>query len=262
MSSDLAAGAAPPERDLAHGEELLDRTVRFGRYLRLVGIPVTLGQIMDFIGAVPHVGLVREDFRLAARASFVTRKEDGPLFDEAFDRFWRYSTFAEEADPNADLADLIPPEGAQQGEESALPPPPGKERRGGEGEGEPERRMGQRDLREGEEADDADPDVMLTYSASEVLKGKDFAHFTPDEVEQAKRFMARMAWRISQRRTRRTVRSPKGRYLDLRRSLRANMKYGGEPMELARRRQKLKPRQVVLICDISGSMDRYSRLLL
>ncbi len=257
-----AALATPGARDLAHGEELLDRTVRFGRYLRLVGIPVTLGQIMDFIGAVPHVGLVREDFRLAVRATFVTRKEDGPLFDAAFDRFWRYSTFAEEGNPNEELADLIPPEGVQRDEEKELPPPPGKDRRQAGQEDEAERRMGQRAAQEGEDADDADPDVMLTYSASEVLKGKDFAHFTPEEVEQAKRFMARIAWRISQRRSRRTVRSPKGRYLDLRRSLRANMKYGGEPMELARRRQKMKPRQVVLICDISGSMDRYSRLLL
>ena len=74
--------------------------------------------------------------------------------------------------------------------------------------------------------------------------------------------MERIAWEIAQRRSRRLVRSPKGRYVDLRRSLRANMKYGGEAIELMRRRQKMKPRQFVMICDISGSMDRYSRLLL
>ena len=247
-------------RDLARGEELLDRVVRFGRYLRLVGLPVTLGQVMDLVGAVEAVGLSREDFKLAARTTLVTRKEDGPTFDEAFDLYWRRATFADgEGDPWDELSNLAPPEG----EESKLPPPPGKDRKGQqEGEGEAERRMGQRELREGEQADDADPDLLMTYSASELLRQKDFAQFTPEEVEQAKRIMERIAWQIGQRRSRRTIRSPKGRYLDLRRSLRTNMKYGGEPVELARRRQKMKPRQLVLICDISGSMDRYSRLLL
>ena len=251
-------------RDLARGEELLDRVVRFGRYLRLVGLPVTLGQVMDLVGAVEAVGLTREDFKLAARTTLVTRKEDGPTFDEAFDLYWRRATFADgEGDPWEELSNLAPPEEAPEGEESKLPPPPGKDRKGQqEGEGEAERRMGQRELREGQQADDADPDLLMTYSASELLRQKDFAQFTPEEVEQAKRIMERIAWQIGQRRSRRTIRSPKGRYLDLRRSLRTNMKYGGEPVELARRRQKMKPRQLVLICDISGSMDRYSRLLL
>ena len=258
----MATEAVPDGKDLARGEELLDRTVRFGHYLRLVGIPVTLGQIMDFIGAVGEVGLVREDFQLAARATLVTRREDGPLFDEAFRLYWRHATFAESDGGSLDeLGNVPPPDQVQGREESKLPPPPGKHRPEGR-EGETERRMGQRTLEEGESADDADPDVMLTYSAAEVLKAKDFAQFTPEEVEGAKRLMERISWQISRRRSRRTVRSSKGRYLDLRRSLRANIKYGGEPVELARRRLKLKPRQVVLICDISGSMDRYSRLLL
>jgi uncharacterized protein with von Willebrand factor type A (vWA) domain len=245
-------------RDLARGEELLDRTVRFGRYLRLVGLPVTLGQIMDFLGAVEQVGLAREDFKLAARATLVTRREDAPLFDEAFDLYWRASTFVTPEQLPDELANLVPPDQAPDADGSKLPPPNQGRREGQEAE----RRMGAREAREGEEEGDADPDLQLTYSASEVLKEKDFAQFTEQEIEQARQIMARMVWRIAQRRSRRTVRSSKGRYLDLRRSLRANIKYGGEPLELARRRQKLKPRQVVLICDISGSMDRYSRLLL
>ena len=245
------------------GVELLDRVVRFGRYLRLVGLPVTLPQIMDFIGAVGAVGLVRDDFKLAARATFVIRKEDGPLFDQAFDLYWRASTFDDGSGVYNDLSDLIPPDQRPDGEENQLPPPPKEgQRQSQRQEGDAERRMGQKEVQEGEADEDADPDTVLTYSASEVLKGKDFAQFSTGEVEEARRLMERMVWRIGRRRSRRTVRSPKGRYLDLRRSLRANLKYGGEPVELARRRRKLKPRQLVLICDISGSMDRYSRLLL
>ena len=81
MASDLAADLAPHGRDLERGTQLLDRVIGFGRYLRLVGLPATLGQTRDFAKAIPAVGLGREDFKLAVRATFVTRKEDGPRFD-------------------------------------------------------------------------------------------------------------------------------------------------------------------------------------
>jgi uncharacterized protein len=261
MASDPLVELDPRGRDLERGSQLLDRVIGFGRYLRLVGIPATLGQTMDFANAIPSVGLVREDFKLAGRAVFVTKKEDAPLFDKAFDLYWRYTTFADDDGQFDELADLVPPDQARDDEDQSIPPPPGKERQRGQDE-DGEKRMGQREVLEGESADDADPDTMLTYSASEALKGKDFAQFTPDEMEKAKLLMQRIAWKIAMRRSRRTVRASKGNYLDLRRSLRSNMKYGGEPVELARRRRKMKPRRVVLICDISGSMDRYSRLLL
>lgn len=262
MVSDLAAESEPRGRDLERGSQLLDRVIGFGRYLRLVGIPATLGQTMDFAKAIPSVGLIREDFKLAGRATFVTRKEDGVLFDKAFDLYWRYSTFADDDGSFDELADLVPPDQANDDDDQSIPPPPGKERQRGKDDENAEKRMGQREVLEGESADDADPDVMLTYSASEALKGKDFAQFTPEEMARAKFLMEKIAWKIAMRRSRRTVRASKGMYLDLRRSLRTNMKYGGEPVELSKRRRKMKPRRVVLICDISGSMDRYSRLLL
>lgn len=261
MASDPATLPAPHGRDLERGSQLLDRVIGFGRYLRLVGLPATLGQTMDFANSIPEVGLVREDFKLAGRATFVTRKEDGPLFDKAFDLYWRYSTFADDDGQFDELADLVPPDQAQADDDQAIPPPPGKEKQKGQDD-KGESREGQREVLEGESADDADPDTMLTYSASEALKGKDFAQFTPEEMERAKYLMEKIVWKIAMRRSRRTVHASKGSYLDLRRSLRDNMKYGGEPVELAKRRRKMKPRRVVLICDISGSMDRYSRLLL
>ena len=262
MASAPESGLEARGRDLERGTQLLDRVVGFGRYLRLVGLNATLGQTMDFANAIPSVGLVREDFRLASRAVFVTRREDGPLFDKAFDLYWRYSTFADDDSPFDETSDLAPPDQANADDEDSIPPPPGKDKKKGQEDDSAEKRLSQREVMEGENADDADPDTMLTYSASEALKGKDFAQFNADEMERAKLLMQRIAWQIAMRRSRRTVRASKGRYLDLRRSLRANMKYGGEPIELARRKRKEKPRRVVLICDISGSMDRYSRILL
>ena len=262
MASELETGLEARGRDLERGAQLLDRVVGFGRYLRLVGLPATLGQTMDFAAAIPSIGLVREDFKLASRAVFVIRKEDGPLFDKAFDLYWRYSTFADDDSPFDENADLAPPDQSNPDDEDAIPPPPGKDKKKGQDEESADKRQSQREVQEGESADDADPDTMLTYSASEALKGKDFAQFNAEEMNRAKLLMQKIAWQIAMRRSRRTVRASKGMYLDLRRSLRANMKYGGEPMELARRKRKQKPRRVVLICDISGSMDRYSRILL
>ena len=107
------------ERQLGHGTELLDRTVRFGRYLRRVGLPVTLGQVMDLVGAVEEVGLTRQDFKLAARTTLVTRKEDLPVFDEAFDLYWRRATFGDgDSGPFDQLSDLLPPDDMQQRGES------------------------------------------------------------------------------------------------------------------------------------------------
>jgi uncharacterized protein len=263
FAADLNPNGDPSPRDAIRGAQMVDRMVRFGNYLRIVGIPATIGQVMDLTRAVDAIGLNRQDFKSASRSTFVHRKEDLPLFDKAFDLYWRYSTFADDGDnPFDEFSDMLPPDQGQQEGDESIPPPPGKDRKKSADDESAERRMGQRELMEGESAEDADPDTMLTYSATEALKAKDFAQFTPEEMDKARRLMERIAWKITKRRSRRTVRASKGRYMDLRRTLRANMKYGGEIIELSRRRRKMKPRRVVLICDISGSMDRYSRLLL
>src|SRR5690606_29069935 len=109
---------------------------------------------------------------------------------------------------------------------------------------------------------DALPEDVIVFSAREVLKKKDFAQFTPDEIAEARRLIASMNWRLGTRETRRKEKSSSGDFIDYRRTLRQSMKHGGVPIELKRRRNKVKMRPLVLICDISGSMDRYSRLLL
>ncbi len=105
--------------------------------------------------------------------------------------------------------------------------------------------------------------VSPTYSPLEVLLRKDFDDFTEEELDRAKHLIQGLVWRLDQRLTRRKVRAAKrGGYLDLRRSVRGNMKYSGEVLQLAWRRRKLKPRPLVVICDVSGSMESYSRLFL
>jgi len=103
---------------------------------------------------------------------------------------------------------------------------------------------------------------LLTYGHGEVLRHKNFEQFTLEELEEARLFMERSRWRLGQRQTRRMRPAHHGRLPDVRRTLRASMRTGGEPLVLLRRMPRQKPRPLVIICDISGSMNVYSRLLL
>lgn len=123
------------------------------------------------------------------------------------------------------------------------------------------RRLHDKNARE-EMDDDIGKPQGTAYSAIEQLRRKDFENFSWDEVQEAKRLMAEMRWHLGMRTTRRKRPSRRGSYPDMRRIIRRNLKYGAELIELTWRTPKQKPRPLVIICDISGSMSLYSRLLL
>jgi uncharacterized protein len=102
----------------------------------------------------------------------------------------------------------------------------------------------------------------MTYSDREISRTKDFADFTDAELENARRALARLSWDVGRRRTRRWTAARHGRAIDLRRVVPRNARYGGELLALPARSRKVKRRPLVLICDVSGSMERYSRMLL
>jgi uncharacterized protein with von Willebrand factor type A (vWA) domain len=104
--------------------------------------------------------------------------------------------------------------------------------------------------------------VTLAYTASETLRTRDFGSFSYDEVQQARVMMRQMRWRPAMRRTRRTQRTKQRGRVDMRRIIRDSLRFGGEPVHLAYRRPRQRQRPLVVLCDISGSMDRYSRMLL
>jgi uncharacterized protein with von Willebrand factor type A (vWA) domain len=114
---------------------------------------------------------------------------------------------------------------------------------------------------EGDELE-SPPEDVLVFSAREALRKKDFAQFTQEEITEARRMIALMNWRLGTRKTRRKERANLGEFIDYRATLRRSMRHRGIPIELRRRRRKERMRPLILICDISGSMDRYARLLL
>ena len=232
--------------DADGGGHILPNLLRFAAVLRRLGLDAGPANVLDLVRATEHIQVGRRnDFYLAARALFVHRPQDLPRFDEAFSVFWR--------------------------------------KPGGPGRGMDLRSMGERRryrkpqplpgaddadaVDDGAAIDSADDDAVSqvnltrTYSAREVLRQKDFAQFSPREIAEARRMLAGLVWDLGRRRTRRTIPGASGP-LDLRRTLRQSLPYGGEMLELAGRQRRERPRPLALICDVSGSMERYTRMLL
>jgi uncharacterized protein with von Willebrand factor type A (vWA) domain len=219
---------------------LVANVLRFAEVLRGAGLDVHAGRVSDVVAAIERVGVRRRrDVRAAMRCLFVHRREDIPLFDDAFERFWRARS---RTDPGAlPLASL-----GERPRVTAAPrggTPVEFEADAGEGRSSP------RVLAAG------------AWSTVESLRTRDFAELTPRELMEAEALLARMPWRLGVRRTRRRVRSTSGR-IDLRPVVRGNMEHGGELLDLPRRARREKPRPIVVLADVSGSMERYSRLLL
>jgi uncharacterized protein with von Willebrand factor type A (vWA) domain len=227
---------------------LLHNLILFGRVLRGLGLDVSPGRMIDLVQALDHIEIGRKtDFYHATRCLLVNRKEDIPLFDEAFDMFWHKPVDEWAA---LDFGLFGSPNRRKQ---PVLIPPPLEDPGSLLGLNDDDKTL----------AEDQPPviEVTQTYSAREVLRHKDFADLTVEELEAVKRQMAEFVWQLGERQTRR--RKPgKGYRIDMRRTLRSNIRHGGEFLLWAHREPKHKPRPLVLIADISGSMERYTRLLL
>ena len=246
MTTNVSVNLHTAPADAGEGA-ILPNLLMFGEVLRRLGMEVGSANMLDLVRATEYVPLGgnRNDFRLAARALLVHRRSDLPLFDEAFQVFWRRPAHGRS------MRDL-----RSMGEERRYRTPRVMPHREDTSDGPPG------DL-ESEDANDRQPvvDLQRSFSAREVLRQRDFAEFTPAEVSAARSLMVELAWDLGKRRTRR-LKWGDGNDIDLRRSMRRSLTHGGEMLDLARRQRKMKPRPLVLICDVSGSMERYTRMLL
>ena len=224
----------------AEPHHLLDHLLAFGRLLRQFGVPVDPGQMLDLLAGLEHIAIGdRHDVYLASRALLVRRREDLPVFDEAWEFFWasrRRNAGQGQVLPGAPTEELRVPRRLQRRREEEPPD-------------------------ERPEAEREELELQLTWSRAEQLREKDFARFTADELDQARELIAAIGYRMAWRRVRR-LRPGRGRRVDARRALRGAIRTGGEILALPRLEPKLKQRPLVVLCDISGSMDRYSRVLI
>ncbi|ACI98491.1 vWA domain-containing protein [Rhodospirillum centenum] len=227
---------------------LLDNLVHFGRALRAAGLPVGPGQVLRAVEAVEAVGLGdRRDFYWTLHAVFVTRRDQRELFDQAFHLFWRNPQILER------MLDLLLPTVRAE----LQPQGPDLSRRVADAFGRPDAGESPRDA-----AEEVTIDATLTFSAEERLQTLDFEKMTAAEVAAAKQAIARMRLSLPEVRTRRSEPARAGRRADLRATLRRSLRTGGALVEIARRRPRTRHPPLVVLCDISGSMGQYSRMLL
>jgi uncharacterized protein with von Willebrand factor type A (vWA) domain len=223
------------------GGALTAQLGRLASNLRSAGVRVGMGELLRAHGALAAIDpSSRRDSYYALRAALCSRHSDLEAFDAAFTTCFGVPG-GEAIDTALDLQmgglvlpRMTVPSDATKPEPGALDPRP----------------------------------LPAAWSDVEILRHKDFADFTEAERELAKRLMARLALRGPMRRSRRLrpsrVRGAHGAAAatDLRRTLRASLRYGGEPIERRWREPSLKPRPLVLVCDVSGSMEPYARMLL
>jgi len=255
--------------ELERGERLLYRLTEFGRILWEVGIDVGPRQMLDLAETLNYIDVTnKEDFYHTLKCSLLARHEQETLFNQLFLYYWY---MRDRQDKKLDN-----PKGAAKREERQIRLPPSELKRLAEhmNANEQQRKDLRNEMRQSErprrarervdeqdDNDDATPQGTA-YSAIEMLRKKDFESFTWEEVQEAKKLMAEMRWHLGMRPTHRKSPARSGSYPDMRRIVRRNLKYGGEILELTWREIKRKPRPLVIICDISGSMSLYSRLLL
>ena len=223
---------------------LLANIMYFARTLRAAGLPIGPGKVLAAVEAVRAVGVTdRSDFYWTLHAVFVNRRDQRELFDQAFHIFWRNPNLLEKM-----LGLMLPTIRGPEPEEEisrrlaeALHPGGGSEEKPRETE--------------------IEIDAAMTFSARELLQKMDFEKMSNAELAQARSAIRRMVLALADVATRRYAPDPRGDRTDMRATLRAQLRAGGL-LSLKRKRRRRRPPPLVVLCDISGSMSRYSRLFL
>ncbi|WP_298966410.1 VWA domain-containing protein [uncultured Roseibium sp.] len=226
---------------------ITDNIVYFARTLRKAGVPVGPASVVDAVAAVEVSGIEnRDDLYWTLHAVFVRKHEHKVLFDEAFRIYWQSRGLIEKM--LAILSPVAPPRGQPE------KPKAGQTRVSQAFEAAKERTAEQA-------VPEIEVDAKFTVSGKELLQKKDFAQMTAAEIEDAKHSLRSMSMPKDKIRLRRLRPAAKG-VIDPRRTLRASMRAGGDMIDLKFRKPAEKRPPLVALCDISGSMSQYSRLLL
>lgn len=238
--------------DIPEDGKLAHNIAHFARALRKAGLPVGPGRTLDAVNAVAAAGFDRrEDFYFTLQAIFVSRPEERSLFAQVFRLFWRDPRYLDhmmslmlpqvqgvQEDRVAQAAEKRAAEALLDGQ---LPPAPKSE------------------TPEGEQIE---IDASATMSSEERLKTLDFEQMSADEIAAAKRMLAKLSLPVQPLKTRRSAPSALTARIDARRTLRAAMRHGGEIAALAHKAPATRWPNLVVLCDISGSMAEYSRMVL
>ena len=230
---------------------LAENVMHFARVLRDAGLPVGPGKVLDAVQAIEVAGVERrDDFYWTLASVFIDKREQFHVFDQAFHIFWKDPQLLER------IMQMLMPAVYGRGPEQEQPQAnnrvaealqTGLQKKNDIPEQAPEK---------------VELDATLTFSSREVLQQADFETMTNDELAQAKRIIANLRLPIPEVLTRRMQPDANGRRIDLRATLRASFRDGGRSIPLKRRSLRREHPPLVVLCDISGSMNRYSRMFL
>ncbi len=241
--------------NLPEDGKLWQNIAHFARALRKAGLPIGPGRVVDAIRAVEAAGFThRGDFYWTLHACFVSRPEERAVFAQVFRLYWRDPQYLEQMmsfllpavrgaqeERAADIAEKRAAEALLDGVERDIPPPAAPE--------------------EKDEDAEIEIDASATLSHEERLKTLDFEQMSVAEVAEAKRMLARMSLPVKPLVTRR-MRAGGNGAVDARRTLRLALRQGGEITRLAMKSPGTRWPNLIVLCDISGSMSQYSRLIL
>jgi len=224
---------------------LPENVMHFARLLRGSGLAIGPGRVLDCVRALELSGCERrEDWYWTMSAVLLSREEQRPIFDQAFRLFWRDPARIERlrrALPADAFGQSAQPEQSQRLTDALL---------------------GAQEQQSSEQQSRDEFDTRLTFSAREVLQRMDFDTMSASELEEAKRMIARLRLPLPMVRTRRLALDPRGRRVDLRATLRSTLRKGGDLIVLERATQQRVHPPLVVLCDISGSMNPYARMFL
>ena len=225
-------------------EPILVNLMLFCELLHRVGLKFGAGNIIDLVRSTEDIPISsKQDFRNAARSLLVHNKADFPLFDEAFQIFWRKPSANQTTQDIRSMGEQRRYKAPQMSpSDREINPDPSNTNPGG---------------------NNAPPaiEISRTFSPNDVLRNKDFANFTISEISEAKTMISDLTWNPGRQRSRRKT-PGNGSLIDFPKTFRSNISKGGELFDIAHRTNKQKPRPLILICDVSGSMERYTRMLL
>ena len=241
--------------EIPDNPKLTQNITHFARALRKAGLPIGPGRVIDAIRAVETAGFSeKRDFYWTLHACFVTKPEHRVIYGQIFRLYWRDPRYLEHM-----MSMMLPALKGVQEDRSAK----AAEKRAAEAllDGA-ERDLPEDSQTASEEETQIEIDASLTMSAEEKLRSLDFEQMSTDEVAQAKRMLARLTLPVKPIPSRRGKASVLGAQIDRQRTLRASMRQGGELHHIARKTPRPRWPNLVVLCDISGSMSQYSRIIL
>ncbi len=222
---------------------LLTQIIRFSRQLHNAGVNVNLTNLIDLFSCIKHIDISNpDDFYTANCATLISSNHDMDLFDQIYNAFWYGEQFSVKTKKNPTIKDSNELDDLEKDRQREI--------------------KKQKPVSNSERSEDTQTSSQTTYSPNEYFMKKDLGLMSPEELEQTRCLIAELITIIANIQKRRHKKSHRGHELFFREMLKRNASHGSDGMEILFRKKRIKKTRLMLLCDVSGSMEQYSRFLI